>query len=504
MKSFSASLVMSLLALTAPAALPQPDLIAKIHFAGADKIFADPNATAFTNEFSSPEALALREQTASKLAVWLSGWLQTKQNVSVPDGAVRLHPLFEDIQTAEFFFAAQATANRKPEVAIAIKLNPARAQLWRTALRSFFPAASLKSSGAWLVFDSTPDQSGLGDHLAQELSKPPAAWLDLDVNWPRLAQWYPELLELGLPETQFKITAPDDNFRVNGKFLFPQNLALNLEPWGVPTNIINTPFDSFTAVRGFASWYQSQAWAQPYQLSPTPNQLFVWSLPGLPFLTYAAMPVPDPSAALDQAMARLVPQFSDANNRDAFLSAITPTMGTNEISFAGTPFVSPRLRALKTPSGKFLLAELFPNISRGKPLPPELFQRLATPNLVYYHWEITASRIPELLHVTQLGLMLTWHKQLQAESAAYKWMQRAGGRLGNTDTEITQSGPAELTFARKTPGIFTAPEMFVLANWLEATNFPGYDIKMPPHSQRWKQSRHQMQLSPVPAPPATH
>jgi len=179
-------------------------------------------------------------------------------------------------------------------------------------------------------------------------------------------------------------------------------------------------------------------------------------------------------------------------------------MGTNEISFAGTPFVSPRLRALKTPSGKFLLAELFPNISRGKPLPPELFQRLATPNLVYYHWEITASRIPELLHVTQLGLMLTWHKQLQAESAAYKWMQRAGGRLGNTDTEITQSGPAELTFARKTPGIFTAPEMFVLANWLEATNFPGYDIKMPPHSQRWKQSRQQMRLLSVPAPAATH
>jgi hypothetical protein len=179
-------------------------------------------------------------------------------------------------------------------------------------------------------------------------------------------------------------------------------------------------------------------------------------------------------------------------------------MGTNEISFSGTPFVSPRLRALQTPDGPFLFAELFPNVPRGKPLPRELFQRLAKPNLVYYHWEITASRIPELLHMTQLGLMLTRHKQLAAGSAAYEWMQRVGGAWGNTDTEITQSGPAELTFARKTPGIFTAPEIFALANWLEATNFPGYDLRLPPPSQRAKQLHHPTQLLSAPAPAPGH
>ena len=89
--------------------------------------------------------------------------------------------------------------------------------------------------------------------------------------------------------------------------------------------------------------------------------------------------------------------------------------------------------------------------------------------------------------------MVTRHKQLEAETAAFKWLQRIGGTLGNTDTEITQSGPAEFTFARKAPGIFTGPELFTLANWLEATNFPGCDLKMPPPSPRLKQL-HQRQL----------
>ncbi len=137
----------------------------------------------------------------------------------------------------------------------------------------------------------------LGDRLAQKISAPPAGWLDLDVNWPRLAQWYPELKKLGLPETQFTVTAPDDDFRINGKFFFPENLSLNLENWRVPTNTVHQPFNSFTAVRGFAAWFQSQAWAQPYQITPAPNQLFVWSLPQMPFQTFAAIPVPDAGSA---------------------------------------------------------------------------------------------------------------------------------------------------------------------------------------------------------------
>lgn len=502
MKKLSAILAMLTAALSSRAALPQPDLIAQIHFAGAQKISADTNATAFTNEFCSTEALALRAQTADKVAGWLSGWLQTNLNIAAADGPAKLRPLFDDLQTSEWFLESRSAANGKPAMAIAIKLDAARAQLWQANLKPFFTAAAFQSAGGWLIFDSDPALLKLGDRLAQKISTPPAGWLDVDVNWPRLAQWYPKLKELALPETQFTITAPDDNFRINGKLFFPENLSLNLEAWRVPTNTVHQPFNSFTAVRGFAAWFQSQTWAQPCQIVPVPNQLFVWSLPQMAYQTFAAIPVADAANALAQADARLQPVLSAANARDYFFAPITQEMTNNGINWRGVPFIAPYLRALREPAGQFLFWETFPNSPKSKPLPPELFTRLATKNLVFYHWEITAERMPQVLALSQFGLMITSHKQLDASSAAFKWLQRIGAPLGNTDTEITQDGPAELTFTRKTPGIFTAVELFTLANWLEATNFPGCDLKLPPRSPRLKRLHQQQmqQAAPIPAP----
>ncbi len=513
MKFPSAIAGLLLLGLSVSAALPQPDLLAQIHFAGAQKISSDPHSTAFTNEFTSLEALALRAQTANKLANWLAGWLQTNVNVSVPGGAAKLRPLFDDLQSAEWFLDARAAANGKPVVGIAIRLNPARAQLWQAGLQPFFPSATFKSVGGWLIFDSNPALLKLGDVLAQKISAPPAGWLDLDVNWPRLAQWYPALKTLALPETQFTVTAPDENFRINGRFLFPQNLALNLEPWRVPTNTLHQPFNSFTAVRGFASWLQSQPWAQPYQITPAPNQFFDWSMVSehIAFQTFAAIPVPDAAGSVAQMYARLQPVFNALNASDYFIEHVTLDRTNNEVDFIGLPFLAPQLKALTEPAGQFLFWETFPNTPRSKPLPPELFQRLATKDLVFYHWEITAQRMPQMLYLSQFGLMASWHKQLEADSAALKWLLRIGGTLGNTDTEITESGPAELTFTRKAPGVLTAAEFFTLANWLEATNFPGCDIKLPPPSARLKmlrqkqeQKRQQMQTKVISIPAPGH
>ena len=58
MKKFLSIFTLALLALAGRAALPQPDLIAQIHFAGGQNIAADKNYPAFASEFSSAEALA--------------------------------------------------------------------------------------------------------------------------------------------------------------------------------------------------------------------------------------------------------------------------------------------------------------------------------------------------------------------------------------------------------------------------------------------------------------
>jgi hypothetical protein len=47
-------------------------------------------------------------------------------------------------------------------------------------------------------------------------------------------------------------------------------------------------------------------------------------------------------------------------------------------------------------------------------------------------------------------------------------------------TEVTQTGPEELSFDRKAPSGLNAVELIALANWLEAPNFPGCDLLLPP------------------------
>jgi len=490
MKKLILFFTLTLVAVAVRAALPQPDLIAQIHFAGAQKISTDTNSSAFTNEFCSAEALALRAQTADKLSVWLAGWLQSNVGAAGPDGAAKLRPLFDDLQRAEWFVEVRAAANSRPDAAIAIKLDPAHARLWQTNLTAFFPAASFQSSGDWLIFDSGTGSQKISARLAQKIATPQNGWFSADVSWPRLAQWYPKLKEQGLPETQLSVTAADANFHIEGKFFFPENLALNLEPWRMPTNTLHQPFVSFTAARGFAAWLAAQGWAQPLALRPPANQIFIWALTQAPFQTFAAVPVPDAAAALRQVYAQLNPVFTNASARGQLISPVTLELTNNEISFRGIPFIAPFMQAVTEPAGQFLLAGGFPNTLRSKPLPPELYARLATPNLVFYHWEITAERLGakfELLpQFTQLGLMLTQHKQLAAESASFKWVQKIGPTLGNTVTEITKTGPAEMTFSRKAPGGLTAAELLALGNWLEAANFPGCDLKLPSPPQKLK------------------
>jgi hypothetical protein len=486
----------------ARAALPQPDLIAQIHFAGAEKFFAATNAAAFTNEFCSTEALALRSQTADKLARFLAGWLQTNGNVTVADGAEQLRPLFDDLQVSEWYLEARSAGNGKPETAIAIQLAADRAKLWQANLKPFFPAATFKTSGGWLVFDSGPGAPQLGDRLAQQISQADNAWLAVDVNWPRLAQWYPQLKELGLPETQFRVTATNADMHVDGKFFFPENLSLDLEPWHVPTNTVHQPFNSLTAVRGFSAWLKTQSWAKPYELTPTPNQFFVWAMSGSPYQTFAAIPVPDAVSALAQAHARLQPIFDEQNSSKGFITELMLAQTANtEISIQGTPFISPYLQAVREPAGQFLLAGGFPNTPGFKSLPKELFQRLAVTNLLLYHWEITAERLPRASNLSQLGLMLTMHRQLDDGAAALKWILSIAPPPGNTVTEIRQTAPDQLSFRRTAPGGLTAVEFLALAHWLEMPNFPHFKlIKLPPPTHP-KRPRTPAQQPAMPAHP---
>jgi len=498
-------------AIAAPAAPVTPDLIARVHFAGAGQVSADTNAAAFTKLWCSPEALALRSQTLNKLSRAPYAWFKAKIAPGAGDGANQLRPLLDDLSTAEWFLQVRDGANGSPEYALAIRLDAARAQLWQANLESVIEAWTgmpvektpngwtLKKhvppdlirfvrTGDWVVFGLGQDGLPAGDELVRRVTaeKRPApaeknVWLSADVNWPRLARWFPSINPFDLPETQLQLIGRDKILRLDGKLVFPQPLGLTLEKWRVPGDTIHDPLISFTALRGIAPWLEKQQWAQPYDLSPAPNQMFVWALADVPLQTFAAVPVPDGKRALrelDQKMS------ASTGWQNQLTIPLTMTLTNNQISWSGLPFVAPNVQAVHESAGDFLLAGFFPNSPRSRPLPPDLFAQLNQPNLVYYDWELTGERLKMLPQLTQLALMVTRHQQLDVQSAANKWLAAIGPTLGNTATEITQTAPNELSFKRSAPGGLTAIELTALASWLEAPNFPGCDLHLAPPAHR--------------------
>lgn len=209
-----------------------------------------------------------------------------------------------------------------------------------------------------------------------------------------------------------------------------------------------------------------------------PDQYFVWALLQSPFQTFAAAPVANGRSALMQLDAKLPGANNAAPASPGPLSMpIRAQMANDQITFQGIPFAAPFIKLQDEKSGDFLFGGFFPNTPRSRPLPPQLFTRLATPKLVYYHWEITAARLQPLPQLAQLILLISHHRQLGG--LADKWIMKIGPSLGNTVTTAVETGPEEVTFSRKAPGGLTALEFFALASWLEAPNFPGCDLRMP-------------------------
>jgi hypothetical protein len=64
-------------------------------------------------------------------------------------------------------------------------------------------------------------------------------------------------------------------------------------------------------------------------------------------------------------------------------------------------------------------------------------------------------------------------------SASRNWISAIGPHLHDSVTEITQTGPQELTFVRKSSIGFTGFELTTLSVWLDSPGFP-YRIELPP------------------------
>ena len=512
---FFAALVLAV----APNLPAQTDLIARIHFAGADRIAADPEHVAFTNEFASSEARALESQTLDKLSRVPGEWFKSKIPAGAGDGSAQLRPLLDDLLKAEWIFGMR-DAPGSPEYALAIRLNDSRAQLWSKNLAALLRSWTgigisqeksgtwqlkkddppnlfqFKRSGDWVVIDCGQDKFSLGSEVLRD-SAASNGWLSVNANWPRLSQLFSALKVLDLPRIQMQMVGRDKKLHLTGKLTLAQPLP-PIEKWQMPTGAIHMPLVSFTAARGIGPWLARQSWMQPFRLQPQPDQMFIWAMARVPFQTFAAEPVPDAKAALTGIYQRL---SNEPILQEQFMSPVRLELTNNEISLRGLPpLITPYIKGLHEPTGDFLLGGFFVNPSRTPPPPPELLAPLSQSNLVYYHWEITSERLLELPQFSQLLLVLTRRQQINSQSAAGKWLDHIGPTLAGTITEVTQTGPNELTFQRTAPGGLTALELIAFADWLEAPAFPALSLRLPPPRVHPGQRPFNMLSTPPPAP----
>lgn len=491
------------------AALSPDNAIVRIHFAGAENLAADTNSVAFTNIFCCSQAHALIGQTLDKLSRAPGEWFKDKLPAGAGDGSAQLRPLLDDLVRSEWVFQMQ-DAPSSPEYALAVQLNDSRARLWETNLRAMLESwTGIKAqditggwelkkdmapnlvrvvrAGNWLILGCGQDELPLSDAWVSGTQVPDTNetnWVSAKLNWPRLSQIFPIFAKFDLPAVQMQVVGRGGKLLPSGTIELSQPLPA-LDPWQIPTDLLNGPFTSFTAIRGFRPWLERQPWAKPLEISPEPDQAFIWSVgqssagPAgqFPNQTYIAAPVSNSVTAL----AQLGKNLSDDTNWEKHMIYVVPLVRTNNrIALENLPFfVAPEVRAVSVPSGDYLLADFFPDLP-GSPPPEALLQAINRDNLVVYHWEITPKRLKDLPHLTQLALLMTQHRQLDQNSAADRWLTHIGPTLGDSVTEVTQTGPSELSFTRSARAGLTAIELIALAEWLEAPNFPGCDMTVPP------------------------
>lgn len=483
------------------------DAIIRIHWLGKKKIVADTNAAGLMKIWNLPESVKLEAQTLDKLsaAPWRLFRGETNQS-----STNLLRPLMEDIAQEESYIEIRRATNSPnfaDEMVLAIRLNDQRAGLWQTNLAAALesltgirptnsqPGArwSLKKheapnlieftrAGEWMVVGAAQEHNALLDETLARISGVDASfpssttnsWLEASGDLSRIASaiGVDPGFGLNLPKFSLAVLGDGENVLTRGELTLLAPAPVQLESWNIPTNLIDGDLNSFTAVRGLKPWLASAKFWTNLQVGPPPDQLCAWARRGFPMQTYFAAPLPDASnevSRLSDLVLRLGRPWFATNG----LVAFQKSKNFNGLSWRGLPYVDPFLRSIGTNSGGFVFGGGLPEEGAVLPPPSELLKEvLDRTNLVYKDWELTGKRISQCIYLAQFVRVASGKAQLPHSAFGLEWLTACVSQLGDTTTEITQNGPTQLSFTRKSGVGFTAVELNLIADWLESPEFP--------------------------------
>lgn len=456
--------------------------IARYHFAGGASVLQDTNSTHLGRILRVPHGAKLKSRFLDRFS-----WEMASLG-GVKDGKVaqQLKPLVEDLfyreSFGEWFRSDQLT------FVFGIKLPEERVKVWKNTFTNFFVGEAdgkekakliqlpggtrfqMTQSGGWLLFTSGLETAFKSTLIQLSRSEQPVflltnSWLRADINWALVPRNFPRPYNIKDCKSDVTLGSRGGDVRAVVKLTYPDAIKWSPSRWQIPTNLVGNPNDlvGFTAARNIAALVNVPSEFQKINPNPYTNQFFAWALPQLPFLTYAAMPVSKGNDLLPVFSRQLSQAFGNSSN---FLFELKDDK--SEIVWKGENLPRGLVRLTNSNSQTYLAGGFFAPVGKTNDLVSPLWREVAEkPNLIYYDWEITQPRIGTWWVLADFLPVLppqeTW--AVGTRSAVGPWFESISPHIENTITEVTLTGPKEVTVVRRAPAIFTGLEIVKLSFW---------------------------------------
>ena len=507
------------------------NVVLQYHFLGAAQLAESTNVAIAKKVFALPSTIRFEDLVLNRLSASLAESLHfqtNQQTVSL------LRPLLDDLLRAESIASMGGSTGKPISCVLAIHLDTQRAQVWQQNLKraSHGPGEELRAEtfsgwqwnkGAndsfwmvpargWLLVGRGGDLASVRSDYLQQIRKSgrpgPALdfnWFEADVDWPRLANWFPlSSCPLKLGRTQTAISAEKGSFHMTSQVTYPEAIQWAPQPMRLPTGLVRQPLISFATGQDVEPFLKSDETLSRFCTNPLSNQFYFWSMGQMPFQSYVAWPEDNPGNTMkelsSQALAALNPKLKALNGTE-----LRWNPAQTQIAWTKVQLTTPLLQPAPASNGQFLVGGLFAVTKGTGPVPDDLWEQFkGRTDLVYYDWELTGPRLRHLLTVTQVlpilqALGVGPAEPLLAEASPAKtlaapgvesrlntqeqWLVGLTPLLPNTITEVTKTGPGELTVLRNSPFVFSSLELILLSHWLSDTPAGPLDWSLLPQAK---------------------
>jgi hypothetical protein len=477
----------------------EDSVVYRHHSVGSSGFAALDGGTTFKSIWAMSQTEEVRRQVYASLGRALA---KQFSGAGTNDLGPLFVPLFSDLVQFESVADVRGQ-DGKLEWTVAVRLSEPRQKAWQEAFQQIltqaklpipsagklegYPAGQAKfserefswvSAGDWLVAGlgvGRPAQLGAMVSGIKTGGRPVAAlagpWIKVNADLSRLRRSFPLLPEFIGSKLELTMAGKGEGVRTDAKLLFPEPLNWQAEEWQIPLNSIMDPVVGFSAARGIERLLRKNDEVGLLQLPAFPNQACSWSVASVPYFTFVAAPLTGVSNIMWNALPMLPTLITNHGKLSGQLLWVT---NNTQIVWQGLPIMTPVVRPLFDGGREFIQAGMMPLPSHVRKPPEELFQFTKRANLAWYDWEITEERVNAWRRIYMLGLLGFLRESPMTNAPTQRLLDQLGqGRkLGNSISELTVTGPSELSFLRHSQVGLTGLEIVSILRWIDSSNFP--------------------------------